>query len=104
MIVAQYGEDVWDALCMYIQLDAEDRAEVRGMMKGLYRNEKYSKQEGLKHAQGKLSMQTSNRNTSVTPQTLETPGFTGLDTDVTDKRAVLLYTLLLYFIYYLFLR
>lgn len=50
MIVAQYGEDVWDALCMYIQLDAEDRAEVRGMMKGLYRNEKYSKQEGLKHA------------------------------------------------------
>ena len=50
MIVAQYGQDVWDALCMYIQLDAEDRAEVRGMMKGLYRNEKYSIQDGLKNA------------------------------------------------------
>ena len=50
MIVAQYGQDVWDALCMYIQLDAEDRAEVRGMMKGLYRHDKYSIQEGLKNA------------------------------------------------------
>ena len=50
LIVAQYGRDVWDALCMYIQLDAEDRAEVRGMMKGLYRNDKYSIQDGLKHA------------------------------------------------------
>ena len=42
IIVNRYGKDVWDALCMYIQLDAEDRAEVRGMMKGLYRNDKYS--------------------------------------------------------------
>ena len=50
LIVEKYGKDVWDALCLYMQLDAEDRAEVRGMMKGLYRNEKYSKQEGLKHA------------------------------------------------------
>ena len=50
IIVNRYGKDVWDALCMYIQLDAEDRAEVRGMMKGLYRNEKYSIQDGLKHA------------------------------------------------------
>ena len=50
MIVAQYGQDVGDALCMYIQLDAEDRAEVRGMMKGLYRHDKYSIQEGLKNA------------------------------------------------------
>lgn len=50
MIIAQYGQDVWDALCMYLQLDAEDRAEVRGMMKGLYRNEKYSIQDGLKNA------------------------------------------------------
>ncbi len=33
LIVAQYGEDVGDALCMYIQLDAEDQAEVRGMVK-----------------------------------------------------------------------
>ena len=50
MIVVQYGEDVWDALCLYIQLDAQDRAEVRGMMKGLYRHDKYSIQEGLKNA------------------------------------------------------
>lgn len=50
LIVAQYGKDVWDALCMYIQLDAEDRAEVRGMMKGLFRNDKYSIQDGLKNA------------------------------------------------------
>ena len=50
MIVAQYGEDVWDALCLYMQLDAQDRAEVRGMMKGLYRHDKYSIQEGLKNA------------------------------------------------------
>ena len=50
MIVAQYGQDVWDALCMYIQLDAEDRAEVRGMMKGLYRHDKYSIQEEKKNA------------------------------------------------------
>ena len=50
LIGAQYGRDVWDALCMYIQLDAEDRAEVRGMMKGLYRNDKYSIQDGLNHA------------------------------------------------------
>lgn len=50
MIVAQYGQDVWDALCLYIQLDAEDRAEVRGMMKGLFRHDKYSIQEGLRNA------------------------------------------------------
>lgn len=50
LIVEKYGKDVWDALCMYIQLDAEDRAEVRGMMKGLYRNDKYSIQDGLKNA------------------------------------------------------
>lgn len=50
IIVNRYGKDVWDALCMYIQLDAEDRAEVRGMMKGLYRNDKYSIQDGLKNA------------------------------------------------------
>ena len=48
MIVAKYGQDVWNALCLYIQLDAEDRAEVRGMMKGLYRHDKYSSQDGLK--------------------------------------------------------
>ena len=35
IIINRYGKDVWDALCMYIQLDGEDRAEVRGMMKGL---------------------------------------------------------------------
>lgn len=50
IIINRYGKDVWDALCMYIQLDGEDRAEVRGMMKGLYRNDKYSIQDGLKNA------------------------------------------------------
>lgn len=50
LIVAQYGKDVWDALCIYIQLDMEDRAEIRGMMKGLFRNDKYSTQEGLRNA------------------------------------------------------
>ena len=50
LIVEKYGKDVWDALCLYMQLDAEDRAEVRGMMKGLYRHDKYSIQEGLKNA------------------------------------------------------
>lgn len=50
IIVARYGQDAWDTLRMYIQLDAEDRAEVRGMMKGLYRHDKYSIQEGLKNA------------------------------------------------------
>ena len=50
IVSKQYGEDVWDALCMYIQLDTEDRAEVRGMMKGLYRSKKYSAQAGLKNA------------------------------------------------------
>lgn len=50
LIVEKYGKDVWDALCLYMQLDAQDRAEVRGMMKGLYRHDKYSIQEGLKNA------------------------------------------------------
>lgn len=50
LIVEKYGKDVWDALCLYMQLDAEDRAEVRGMMKGLFRHDKYSIQDGLKNA------------------------------------------------------
>lgn len=50
IIVAKYGQDVWNALCLYIQLDTEDRAEVRGLMKGLYRHDKYSIQDGLKNA------------------------------------------------------
>lgn len=50
MIIAQYGRDVWEALSLYIKLDAEDRAEIRGMMKGLFRSEKYSTEEGLKNA------------------------------------------------------
>ena len=54
IIINRYGKDVWDALCMYIQLDGEDRAEVRGMMKGLYRNDKYSIQDGLKKRIGNI--------------------------------------------------
>jgi len=50
IIVTRYGKDVWEALCLYIQLDVEDRAEIRGMMKGLFRSEKYSTKDGLKNA------------------------------------------------------
>ncbi len=42
LIVAQYGKDVWDALCMYMQLDITDQGEIRGEMKQMLKSNKYS--------------------------------------------------------------
>lgn len=50
MIEAQYGASTVEALNLYIQLDMEDRAEVRGYIKRMLHSEKYSIQEGLKNA------------------------------------------------------
>lgn len=49
-IVKEYGEKVWDDLNLYLQLDIEDRAEIRGAMKQLLRSDKYSIQKESKNA------------------------------------------------------
>lgn len=49
-IEREYGSTVADTLNLFVQLDAEDQAEVRGMIRGLLTKEKYLSQEGLKNA------------------------------------------------------
>ena len=50
IIKAQYGQSTQEALSLYLQLDIEDKAEIRGEMKHMLKNEKYSIQEELKNA------------------------------------------------------
>lgn len=49
-IINEYGEKVWDDLNLYLQLDGDDRCEIRGAMKQLLRNDKYSIQKESKNA------------------------------------------------------
>lgn len=45
-----YGENIFNAVKMYLSLDEQDRTEIIGMMRYFLRNEKYSVKEGLKNA------------------------------------------------------
>ena len=47
---SQYNEKAQEVLALYLQLDIEDRAEIRGEMKHMLKSEKYSIQEELKNA------------------------------------------------------
>lgn len=47
-IAKEYGKDSRQALELYVQLDAEDRSEIRGAMKFAFRADKYKIKEGLK--------------------------------------------------------
>ena len=49
-IIQEYGEKSWDDFNLYLQLDSEDRAEIRGAIKQLLRNDKYSIQKECKNA------------------------------------------------------
>lgn len=49
-IQKQHGKQAADAARMYVQLDKEDQAEIRGEMRGLLKSDKYSIQEESKHA------------------------------------------------------
>lgn len=49
MILDTYGQSVFDAHTLYVQLDTEDQAEIRGEMKQMLKSDKY-KQDGLKNA------------------------------------------------------
>lgn len=48
LIAKEYGADTKKALELYVQLDAEDRSEIRGAMKFAFRADKYKIKEGLK--------------------------------------------------------
>ena len=48
IIARKYGDSSKEALELYLQLDGEDRAEIRGEMKGMLRDKKYLIKEGLK--------------------------------------------------------
>lgn len=50
VIKDQYGESTQEALSLYLQLDIEDKAEIRGEMKHMLKSEKYSIQEELRNA------------------------------------------------------
>lgn len=50
MIEKLYGTSTVEAFNLYIQLDIEDRAEIRGAMKQLLRSDKYSIQKEFKNA------------------------------------------------------
>jgi len=41
-----HGKSVSEGFSLYVQLDIEDRAEIRGTMKHMLTSEKYSKQDG----------------------------------------------------------
>ena len=45
-----YGENIFNAVKLYLSLDEYDRTQVMGVMQGLLMNEKYSAKEGLKNA------------------------------------------------------
>lgn len=49
-IEKQYGSSTLEAFNLYIQLDIEDRAEIRGTIKQMLKNDKYSIQEESKNA------------------------------------------------------
>lgn len=49
MILDAYGQSVFDAHTLYVQLDTEDQAEIRGEMKQMLKSDKYQ-QDGLKNA------------------------------------------------------
>ncbi len=50
LIEQKHGRSAKETFFMYLQLDAEDRGEIRGEIKYMLKSEKYSTQEGLKHA------------------------------------------------------
>lgn len=50
VIIQQYGAKVWADLNLYLQLDTEDRAEIRGAMKQMLRSDKYSFTQEYKNA------------------------------------------------------
>lgn len=49
-IVKEYGAKVWADLNLYLRLDTEDRAEIRGTMKQMLRSDKYSFTQEYKNA------------------------------------------------------
>lgn len=49
-IIELFGKRAWDDLNLYLQLDTEDRAEIRGAMKQLLRSDKYSIREESENA------------------------------------------------------
>ena len=50
MIEKQYGSSTLEAFNLYVQLDIEDRAEIRGEMKRILKWDKYSIKEESKNA------------------------------------------------------
>ena len=50
MIEKQYGSSTLEAFNLYVQLDIEDRAEIRGEMKRKLKGDKYSIKEESKNA------------------------------------------------------
>ena len=50
MIEKQYGSITLEAFNLYVQLDIEDRAEIRGEMKRILKGDKYSIKEESKNA------------------------------------------------------
>lgn len=50
-IEKQYGASTKNAVFMYVQLDIEDQAEIRGEMKQMLKSEKYSAKEGSSNEQ-----------------------------------------------------
>ena len=50
MIEKQYGSSTLEAFNLYVQLDIEDRAEIRGEMKRILKGDKYSIKEESKNA------------------------------------------------------
>lgn len=50
MIEKQYGSSTLEAFNLYVQLDIEDRAEIRGEMKRILKEDKYSIKEESKNA------------------------------------------------------
>lgn len=45
-----YGEDIFDTVAMFLQLDANDRSEIRGEMKQMLKSDKYSMKKESKNA------------------------------------------------------
>ncbi len=49
-ILGNFSKDEKEALNLYKELDTEDRAEIRGTMKGMLKSEKYTTSKSKLHA------------------------------------------------------